>query len=82
MESAIKTAFLTRVESALDTVRPHLAVDSGNVEVVDLTDEMLLKIRWMGMCDGCSMSAMTLRAGIQQAVRGQIPEIIGVEAVN
>jgi Fe-S cluster biogenesis protein NfuA len=82
MELSIKTALLTRVEIALDTVRPHLAVDNGNVEVVDLTDEMMLKIRWMGMCDGCSMSAMTLRAGIQQAVRGQIPEIIGVEAVN
>lgn len=82
MDILVKNALIGRAESALNTVRPHLAVDSGNVEIVDLTDEMTLKIKWMGMCDGCSMSAMTLRAGIQQAVRGQVPEILVVEAVN
>ena len=82
MDLQQKNALLDRAESALETVRPHLAVDSGNVEIVDLTDEMTLQIKWMGMCDGCSMSAMTLRAGVQQAVRGQVPEILMVEAVN
>lgn len=82
MDISTKTALLGRAEIALETVRPHLAVDSGNVEIVDLTDEMTLKIKWLGMCDGCSMSAMTLRAGVQQAVCGQVPEILTVEAVN
>ncbi len=73
---------LVRIEEALNTVRPHLRVDGGDVEVVEVTDDMHLKIRWMGMCESCSMSAMTLRAGIQEAVMNKIPEIRGVEAIN
>lgn len=77
-----KQQLLDRIEDALSTVRPHLRVDGGDVEVVELTDDMHVKIRWVGMCENCSMSAMTLRAGIQEAIRGKIPEIVGVEAVN
>jgi len=71
-----------RVEEALETVRPHLRVDGGDVELVEVTDDMHVKIRWMGMCESCSMSGMTLRAGIQEAIRSKIPEIVGVEAIN
>lgn len=77
-----KEELLDRIENALSTVRPHLRVDGGDVEVVELTDDMHVKIRWIGMCESCSMSGMTLRAGIQEAIRGKIPEIVGVEAVN
>ncbi|GAB4491623.1 MAG: hypothetical protein OHK0019_12120 [Saprospiraceae bacterium] len=77
-----KQELLERIEDALSTVRPHLHVDGGDVELVDLTDDMHVKIRWKGMCESCSMSSMTLRAGIQEAIRGKIPEIAGVEAVN
>lgn len=79
---ADKQELLDRIESALSTVRPHLRVDGGDVELVEVTDDMHVKIRWKGMCETCSMSAMTLRAGIQEAIRGKIPEIVGVEAVN
>lgn len=71
-----------RVEAALDTIRPHLRVDGGDVELVEVTQDMHVKIRWMGMCETCSMSGMTLRAGIQQAIQSKIPEILGVSAVN
>lgn len=71
-----------RVEAALETVRPHLRVDGGDVELVEVTEDMHVKIRWMGMCETCSMSGMTLRAGIQEAIQSKIPEIVGVEAVN
>lgn len=71
-----------RIEAALDTVRPHLRVDGGDVELVEVTSDMHVKIRWMGMCQSCSMSEMTLRAGIQAAIKGKIPEILSVEAVN
>jgi Fe-S cluster biogenesis protein NfuA len=77
-----KQEMLDRIEDALSLVRPHLQVDGGDVEVVELTDDMHVKIRWKGMCESCSMSAMTLRAGIQEAIRGKIPEIVGVEAIN
>lgn len=77
-----KELLLQRVEDALSSVRPHLKVDGGDVEVVDITEDLHVKIRWMGMCESCSMSDMTLRAGIAEAIRGKIPEIAGVEAVN
>ncbi len=82
MNEAEKNILLARVEQALETVRPHLQVDGGNVEVVDITDDFRLLIRWVGMCESCSMSGMTLRAGLTEAVKGKIPEITGVEAVN
>lgn len=71
-----------RIDRALDDVRPHLAVDGGNVEVVDVTDDMQVQIKWLGNCESCNMSAMTMKAGVEQALRSKIPEIAGVEAVN
>ncbi len=73
---------LDRVEAALETVRPHLIVDGGDVELVELTDEMQVKIRWVGMCESCNMSAMTLKAGIEEAVRSKAPEVVSVMAIN
>ena len=82
MSAIEKQTLLERVDKALDDVRPHLKVDGGNVEVVDVTDDMILQIKWIGNCQSCSMSTMTMRAGIEQTVKGQVPEIVGVEAVN
>ncbi|MCX6140463.1 MAG: NifU family protein [Candidatus Kapabacteria bacterium] len=71
-----------RIEDALLDVRPFLAVDNGNVEVVRYEEETgVLELRFTGACKTCSMSAMTLRAGIERAVRMKIPEIRRVEAV-
>jgi Fe-S cluster biogenesis protein NfuA len=80
--STEKEALLQRIDAVLDDVRPHLAVDGGDVELVDITDDQVVKIRWKGACEHCSMSIMTLRAGIEQALVGKIPQIKGVEAVN
>jgi Fe-S cluster biogenesis protein NfuA len=82
MVNTDKQAILERVEDALTSIKPHLYVDGGDVEVVELTDDMHVKIRWKGNCESCPMSAMTLRAGIEQAIRNKIPEVVGVEAVN
>jgi Fe-S cluster biogenesis protein NfuA len=73
---------LARINEALETIRPHLAVDGGDVEVVEVTPDKRVKIRWIGNCVNCSMSSMTLKAGIEQAIKGKAPEVIGVEAVN
>ena len=73
---------LKRVNEALETIRPHLVVDGGDVEVLEITSDKKVRIRWIGNCINCSMSAMTLKAGIEQAIKGKIPEISGVEAVN
>lgn len=82
MSNKEKQGLLKRIDEALNDVRPHLAVDGGNVEVVDLTEDKVVKIKWLGTCESCSMTAMTLRAGIEQSIMGRIPEISGVEAVN
>ena len=78
----MQDTLLEKVESALDRVRPHLKVDGGNVEIVEITDDMMVKIKWLGNCESCSMSAMTMRAGISEAIKNYVPEIVGVEAVN
>lgn len=77
-----KNILIARVDAALEDVRPHLKVDGGDVEVVDITQDKVVKIKWLGACQNCSMSMMTLKAGVEEAVRGKIPEITGVEAVN
>ena len=73
-----KEKLMKRVDAALDDVRPHLAVDGGNVELVDVTEDNIVKIKWLGACDGCSMSFMTM----EQSIRSKLPEIMGVVAVN
>lgn len=77
-----KTELLSKIDAALDDVRPHLAVDGGDVEVVDVTEEKVVKIKWLGNCQNCNMAFMTMRAGIEQAIRVKVPEITGVEAIN
>ncbi len=81
----IKKSKLKRIQEidlALNELRPHLAVDGGNVEVLDYTDDMTVKIKWLGNCESCSMSAFTLRAGIEQAIKSKFPEVLAVIAVN
>lgn len=74
---------LKRVEIALRDVRPFLEADNGNVEVVRYNaDTKVLELRFIGACKSCSMSAMTLRAGIERAIRMHVPEIHRVEAVQ
>lgn len=82
MLSSEKEQLLQAIDAALDAVRPHLAVDGGNVEVVDVTDEGIVQVKWLGNCQNCNMSVFTMRAGVEQAIRSRVPEIAGVEAVN
>ncbi|MFZ4100519.1 MAG: NifU family protein [Sphingobacterium thalpophilum] len=73
---------LKRVEMALDTIRPYLETDGGNVLIEEITPENIVKLRLLGSCGSCPMSIMTLKAGIEQAIKRAVPEITGVEAVN
>lgn len=74
--------WLDKVDGALNDIRPHLAVDGGNIEVLDITDDFVVQVKWLGNCEMCSMSAMTMRAGVEQTIKSKHPEIMGVEAVN
>tara|TARA_R110002012_G_scaffold286251_2_gene477718 strand:- start:37463 stop:37717 length:255 start_codon:yes stop_codon:yes gene_type:complete len=71
-----------QIEFALDTIRPYLEADGGNVRIVELTDDMVLKLELLGSCGSCPMSTMTLKAGVEEAIKRAIPEITRVEAVN
>lgn len=82
MTTEEKNALLADIDNALNDVRPHLAVDGGDVELVDVTEDKVVKIKWLGACEGCNMSVMTMRAGIEQAIKSKIPNITGVVAVN
>ena len=82
MTTTEKADLIASVDAALEDVRPHLAADGGNVEVVDVTDENIVKVKWLGNCQNCSMSYMTMKAGLEQTIKGKIPQITGVEAIN
>jgi Fe-S cluster biogenesis protein NfuA len=82
MMIANPTDIFSRVNIALDEIRPHLAVDGGNIELVEVTDDLIVRIKWLGNCEHCSFSGMTMRAGVEQAIKSRLPEIKSVEAVN
>ncbi len=73
---------LKRVEIALDTIRPYLETDGGNVSIEEITSDNIVRLRLLGSCGSCPMSIMTLKAGIEQAIKRAVPEITAVEAVN
>jgi Fe-S cluster biogenesis protein NfuA len=72
----------TRVEEALEQIRPYLQADGGNVSLIEITDDKIVKLELQGACKSCSMSAMTLKAGIEESIKRAAPEVKGVEAVN
>ena len=78
----VEMSLIERVELALDTIRPYLLTDGGNVSVEEITDSNVVKLKLLGACGSCPMSIMTLKAGIEEAIKKAVPEITGVEAVN
>ncbi len=83
MSSTIESKTLfDRIDKALDTIRPHLEIDGGNIELVSISPSLDVEIKWMGNCEFCSMSAMTMRAGVEQAIMSMVPEVKSVKAIN
>lgn len=71
-----------KVEDALEQIRPYLQADGGNVSLVEITAEKKVRLELQGACRSCSMSMMTMKAGIEETIRRSVPEITSVEAVN
>jgi Fe-S cluster biogenesis protein NfuA len=69
-----------RVQQVLDTIRPHVQADGGDIELVDIVDGVV-QIRLAGSCVGCMYSMMTLQAGIERTLKEQVPEVKAVEAL-
>ena len=70
-----------RVEKVIERIRPAVQMDGGDIELVEVTDG-IVKLRLVGSCHGCPSSMMTLQAGIERAIRAEVPEIKAVEAVD
>jgi Fe-S cluster biogenesis protein NfuA len=75
-------SILERVEAALNTIRPYLETDGGNVSIEEITPDNVVKLKLLGSCGSCPMSIMTLKAGIEEAIKKAVPEITGVDAIN
>lgn len=71
-----------KVLDALEQLRPHLQKDGGDMELVEITDDAIVRVRLIGACSDCNMSLMTLKAGLEDAVKRAAPEVVAVEAVN
>ena len=74
------TSIKERVARALDKVRPYLQRDGGDILLVEVTDDMTVKVKLTGACNGCPYSMQTLKAGVEQAVLKEVPEIKRVVA--
>ncbi|WP_020598299.1 NifU family protein [Spirosoma panaciterrae] len=83
METVVtNNELITKIERALDSMRPYLAADGGNVKVLEVTDDKTVRLELVGSCGSCPMSSMTFKGGLEEAILRAVPEITKVEAVN
>lgn len=70
------------IQKALNNIRPYLQADNGDVELVDVSNDGIVKVRLLGACEICPLSIMTLRAGIERAIMREVPAVKRIEAVS
>lgn len=75
-------SLLNKVNQAIEQLRPFLHADGGDMELVEITSDFIVKVRMKGACKECSMSAMTLKAGLEDAIKIAAPEVKAVQAVD
>lgn len=74
---------LTRkIESSLDSIRPYLKADGGDVKINHVTEDHVVQLEFLGTCGICSMSTMTFKAGVEAAIKRDVPEVKSIEVVN
>ena len=71
-----------KIEASLDSIRPYLQADGGNVKVSEVTREHVVKLEFVGTCGNCSMSTMTFKAGVEAAIKRDVPEVKRIEVIN
>ena len=70
------------IQKAVNNIRPFLQADNGDIELVDITEDGIVKVRLLGDCETCPLSVMTLRAGVERAIMKEVPSVKRVEAIN
>lgn len=73
---------IKRIENALEQLRPYLKADNGDVSLIDVSEKMVVRLKFLGACKSCSMSMMTLKAGIEDTIMKSVPEIKEVIAID
>lgn len=71
-----------KVEEALDGIRPYLVADGGDIRVLSVTPEQVVRLEFMGACGDCPMSTMTFKAGVEEAIKRAVPDVKGIEISN
>ncbi len=71
-----------KIESSLNSIRPYLQADGGNVKINEVTPELVVRLEFVGNCGNCSMSTMTFKAGDEAAIKRDVPEVKSIEVVN
>lgn len=71
-----------KIEASLDSIRPYLQADGGNVRINEITDDKIVRLEFVGACGNCSMSTMTFKAGVEAAIKRDVPEVRSIEVVN
>lgn len=71
-----------RIEDSLDSIRPYLEADGGNVKISEVTSDNVLKLEFLGACGTCPMSTMTFKAGVEEAIKKAVPEVKKIEVIN
>ena len=71
-----------KVEEVLEKIRPMLQADGGDIELVEIQEDNIIKVKLKGACAGCPGAKMTLQMGVEARLKDEIPEVAGVEAVN
>ncbi len=77
-----KAEITRKVENVISQIRPYLQQDGGDIEFIEYTDENVVNVRLLGACGSCPYSTMTLKNGVETAMKKAIPEVKSVEAVN
>lgn len=80
-EKTLNQELVNKVEASLDNIRPYLEADGGNVEVVEITSDLTLKVRLIGACETCPMNITTMKAGIEKQIKKDVPEITNVQSL-
>jgi Fe-S cluster biogenesis protein NfuA len=71
-----------RIESSLNSIRPYLKADGGDVKISQITEDNVVQLEFIGNCGNCSMSTMTFKAGVEAAIKREVPEIKSIEVIN
>lgn len=77
-----KTDIVKKINKAIESIRPYLNADGGDISLVDVSDDLIVKVKLLGACNGCPFSIQTLKAGVEQAIKKELPDVKEIIAVD